>query len=235
MELSGETLLGVRIFSTLDRNSRSSIAARCRIVRATTGTEVVCYGEESREVYFLVSGEVRATLLSSGGKEVAFRDLGPGETFGDMSAIDGEDRCASVVVLEDAIMAAMTDVDFRLTFRAYPDVAEAVMRDLTALARSLTERIVQFSTQTVSNRIHAEILRIASSQASVQPNSSIVVPSPPTHESIAHRIGTQREAVTKELSRLRKKGVLEVRPGVGWLIPDLQALRVLTSDKPTSK
>ena len=54
-----------------------------------------------------------------------------------------------------------------------------------------------------------------------------MIEAPPTHEAIALRIGTQREAVTKELSRLRKQGLLAAAPGGGWLIPDLGAFKAL--------
>ena len=35
------------------------------------------------------------------------------------------------------------------------------MRELTRLVRSLSERVVEFSTLGVKNRIHAELLRLA--------------------------------------------------------------------------
>lgn len=227
MEVSGETLLGVRIFSSLDLRARTSIAKRCECLQVEAGTEVVSYGEDSRDVYFMIAGEVRATLYSQSGKEVAFRELGAGETFGDLSAIDGEKRCATVVALENATIAAMSAESFRHTLREHPDVAEAVMHGLTALARSLTERVVEFSTLTVTNRIHAEIIRIARARPASERQGSILIACPPTHESIARRIGTQREAVTKELSRLRRKGLLCTEPGGGWLIPDLPAVQAL--------
>ena len=227
MQLSGETLLGIRIFATLDAAARAVIARRCETIHAQAGSEVLSYGEDSRDVYFLIAGEVRATLYSLAGKEVAFRELGAGETFGDLSAIDGAKRCASIVALEPSTIAVMSAQQFRLTYREYPDVAEAVMRDLTALARSLTERIVEFSTLNVTNRIHSELVRLAQSRSARALREGIVIAAPPTHESIARRIGTQREAVTKELSRLRRRGLLSARPGGGWLIPDLAAVQAL--------
>ena len=231
MELSGESLLGVRIFANLDRGARTAIAARCVGTLAGAGDEVLSYGEDSREVYFIIAGELRATLYSRCGKEVAFRDLGAGESFGEMSAIDGERRCANVVALKNSTVASMSAEDFRRTCREFPDVAEAVMRDLTGLARSLTQRVVEFSILSVTNRIHAEILRIAHSASQRAGEAGVLIPSPPTHEAIAQRIGTQREAVTKELSRLRRQGLLRTQSGGGWLIPDLAAVQALLADR----
>jgi CRP-like cAMP-binding protein len=227
MKLSADTLNGVHIFAPLDRAARDIIAGRCAPLVASAGEEVVTYQDECQDVYFLVTGEVRATMYSRCGKEVAFRELTPGEIFGDMAAIDGERRCASVIALRESTLATMSAEDFRLTCREFPDVAEAVMRGLTDLARLLTERIVEFSTMTVANRIHAEILRVARSSFARQCDDGIHVASPPTHDAIAKRIGSQREAVTKEMSRLRRNGLVTAHPEGGWLIPDLTEVQAL--------
>ena len=64
--------------------------------------------------------------------------------------------------------------------------------------RSLSERIVEFSTLGVNNRVHAEILRLAREVESR--NGQYRISPAPTHADIASRVSTHREAVTKNLA-----------------------------------
>ena len=61
------------------------------------------------------------------------------------------------------------------------------------------------------NRIHSELLRLAHAGRIVDGAGRISPP--PTHAEIAARISTHREAVTRELKQLERKGVIERNRG----------------------
>jgi len=89
------------------------------------------------------------------------------------------------------------------------------MRQLTELVRRLSERVVEFSTLGVKNRIHAELLRLAREVAA--DGDSVRIAPAPTHADIASRVSTHREAVTRQLNSLarldlvvKEKGALRV-------------------------
>ena len=83
----------------------------------------------------------------------------------------------------------------------------ALLKHLSQQIRSLTERVYEFSTLAVRNRIQAELLRLSREDASAGDVASI---SPaPTHAELASRVATHREAVTRELRRLVKLGLVE--------------------------
>jgi CRP/FNR family cyclic AMP-dependent transcriptional regulator len=203
------------------------LARRCRWLRVPTRRPVVDHLDRSTEVFFLVSGAVRVTLYSAAGREVAFRDLRAGDFFGELSAIDGEPRSASAVALTESQLAALSADGFRELLRDHPEVAERVMRRLTRLIRLLTERVLEFSTLNVPNRVHAELLRLARERGPID-NRAVIVPAP-THADIAHRISTHREAVTRELNRLARAGILERRPGT-LVIRDFDRLQALVEE-----
>ena len=228
MQPSPEALGSIDIFSGLDRASRAAIAAKCSAQTYSANTDVIQYGDLSRDVYFLLSGRLTATLYSASGREVAFRDLHPGATFGDLAAIDGTRRSASVIVLEESTVIAMTAEDFQWTYKNFPEVADALLRQLAGLVRALSERVTEFIILTVANRVHLELIRIGR-DAAQDAEGNIVITDPPTHEAIAKRVGTQREAVTKELSKLRKQGIIETRSSKQWRIIDFLALQALVA------
>jgi len=216
-----DALATIEIFRDLDRAGLSAIARQCAWRTYAAEQQIVGQLDESREVYFVLSGRARVNLYSPDGRDVTFRDIGPGEIFGELAAIDGAPRSANVVALVDTTIASLRANEFWQVLRDHPAVAAATLRRLVRLVRSLSERVYEFSTFAVRNRIHAELLRlcrdhtIAANQATIDPA--------PTHAEIASRISTHREAVSRELSDLVRAGVI-VRQGQALLIKDVARL-----------
>jgi CRP-like cAMP-binding protein len=118
----------------------------------------------------------------------------------------------------------MSGKEFRKLLETQPVVAYAVLKGLVRNARGLTKRVYEFSTLAVNNRIQAELLRLAS-LAPREGKGARIEPAP-THAEIASRISTHREAVTRELNRLAKIGVIVRRNGT-LLVRDLDRLAAM--------
>jgi CRP-like cAMP-binding protein len=147
--------------------------------------------------------------------------------FGELAAIDGEARSTHVVTLSDALIASMHKDAFWKALLAYPNVAATTLKRLSHLVRLHCERIVEFSTLGVRNRIHAELLRLARKVS--QTDGRVVIQDPPTHAEIASRVTTHREAVTKELKHMEALGLVEWRPGQ-HVINDVEALEKMVKE-----
>jgi CRP-like cAMP-binding protein len=81
-----------------------------------------------------------------------------------------------------------------------------MVRRLVSTVRSLTERLFELSALNVQTRIHCELLRLA--QGGELRGGIIEIHDPPTHADFANRIGTHREAVTRELRALSTMKVI---------------------------
>ncbi|NIM28436.1 MAG: cyclic nucleotide-binding domain-containing protein [Gammaproteobacteria bacterium] len=212
--LTAESLAGVEAFGGLGVADRGRIASLCQGRRYDAGQRILSQEDEARDVHFIVSGRIRVTIYSVNGREITFRDQGAGEMFGELGAIDGAPRSAHVVALEDSLLACMPRERFWEVLRGYPRVAEFTFVRLVKLVRLLSERVFEFSSLAVRNRIHAELLRLARENMH-DDNVAIIAPAP-THADIASRISTHREAVTREYQLLSEAGVIE--PGRGRVV-----------------
>ena len=217
-----DALSEIDVFGALDETAKRSIAAECYWHKIARDKQIIGHQDQSDDVYFLVQGTVRAISYSFEGKEVSFRDIGPGEIFGEYAAIDGGERSANVYALTDVFAGSLSGAAFREILARYPEVSLAVMRLLTRQTRELTKRIFEFSAFAVKNRIHAELLRLA--LASRPSGNSAEIPKMPTHAELASRISTHREAITREFNALVRSGILEKR-GRTTFITDLTALQ----------
>lgn len=211
MSGGADTLDGIEILRGLTAAERQGVAKRCQWRRFAPGQQIVGHMDTTRDVFFVVTGRVRATSYSLAGKEVSYRDIGAGDMFGEFSAIDGEPRSADVVALTDCQVAILSNDAFWQMLRDYPEIAAETLKRLTRQIRVLTERVFEFSALAVNNRIHAELLRLARDHK-IGENTALIRPAP-THAELASRISTHREAVTRELNELARAGLLERREG----------------------
>ena len=217
----GRSLAGFPLFRSLNDVQIAALDRQCLWRRFDPDRTVLAYGDPSRDVYFVIAGYVRVLIQASGGKDVILRDIGPGEFFGELAAIDGKPRSASIVATHRCLVAQMAPAVFRGAIHAHPDVCDQILGRLALELRGLANRVNEFSTMTVPRRLIAELLRMARRPAD-DPNRGVISP-PPLHRDLAARIATHREAITKELHRLEKAGVL-ARDRQRFVIPDIAAL-----------
>jgi len=221
------TLAGIAIFAGLPSQALERVHQRCSWRRYEPGEPIVDYLDASDEVFFVSTGEVCVTIYSIAGKAVSFRNLGPGDIFGEYAAIDGEPRSASVEARTSCLIASMSASAFRKLLQSEPAVAQALIKSLVENVRTLTNRVYEFSTLAVNNRIQAELLRLAS--LALREGKSARLDPAPTHSEIASRISTHREAVSRELNRLSRHGIIE-RRGHALLIKDVDRLAAMVHE-----
>jgi adenylate cyclase len=217
----------VALFKGLDAYSLREIAAHCRWTRCARNEVVVRRGGTDRDVYFVIAGLVRVGASAARGRKIIFRDLGPGDLFGVHSAIDGQPRLADVVAVRESLLASMSSEVFRSILANHASVRERLLRRMSGAVRELAERLLDLGAQRVQSRIWLALLRLAR-EAGIEDNAARIEPAP-THKDIASRVGTSREEVTRELSRLVQQQLLE-RVGRTLLIRDVAALERLAGD-----
>ena len=222
-----ETLASVEIFKDLNADDLVEVAKRCRRDSYPEGREFISYQDSSCDVYFIKSGRVGITIFSQSGKEIGFRQLAAVDMLGDIAAIDGDARSASAISLSDVELVRIAASDFRELLVLMPSVNLRLLQRLTRLIRALSERVYEFSTLGVRNRIHAELLRLAKAHLT-SPSVANIYPAP-THAAIASQISTHREAVSREFSHLTSEGLLEKR-GRNLIVHDVPRLEQMVSE-----
>jgi len=227
LSISAIALTGIEIFSDLNVSDRQQIAKLCQGRLYEKNQVVVSHHESACNVYFIISGTVRVTIYSNSGKEVTFRDQHAGQMFGELSAIDSMPRSAHVIALSDATLAIISPEDFWHVLNLYPSVSRKTFKYLSNLVRLLSDRVIEFSTLGVQNRIHAELLRLGRNQP--ESDGSAVISPAPTHAEIANRVSTHREAVTRELSNLNRMGIV-TKNGRSLIITDIDRLHRMVNE-----
>ena len=106
-------------------------------------------------------------------------------------------------------MARMPSAKFFEVLRGNADIAVRLIELLVFKIRKMSERVFEVSALGVRERVRRELLRLATEGTAFR--NGVVVQPAPTHYEIAARIGSHREAVTREFNRLESENIIEVR------------------------
>lgn len=212
---------------TLPRKLGERIWPDAHLVRVKRGHSVISSGRGSSDVFFLLTGRVQVVLLSPTGKDVIVRDIAAGSMFGEYAALDGGARSATVVAMTDCVCAKVASKIFREALDHTPGAALWLSQHFIAQIRALTEKMFELSALAVRNRLHCELLRMCEA-AGVNGQSATIDPVP-THSDLASRIGSHREAVTREMRYLSEHGVLE-QQGRRLVVQDVGSLMSMVRD-----
>jgi CRP/FNR family transcriptional regulator, cyclic AMP receptor protein len=192
------------IFSGLPQALAEAIRAHGTLVKSRRGNDVVAAGDTSNQVYLLLEGRVQIRLLMHSGTEAILRDLNPGDFFGELAALDDGPRSAWAVALSDCVLARISGEAFRALVTEVPAAATWMQQRLVAQIRDLTHRWFELNVLQVRSRLHCELARMCGAS-----EDSVILDPAPSHAELAARIGTHREAVTREIGFLSRSGILE--------------------------
>ena len=215
------------LFDRLDERQVEAIDQRCLWIRCEEGHQIIGQSDPTTDVFFVIEGVVRAKSYSGTGREVSFVDITAGKLFGEFSAIDGRPRASSVVAMTPCLLARMSAEDFQRTLSENPEAALKLISLLVGKTRSLSDRVFEFSTLPVQSRVHVELLRLAE-QVGGDGSRAVIQPAP-THQELATRISTHREAVTRELNHLASDNLISLRRRRVEIL-DLPRLRAMVEE-----
>ncbi len=179
-------------------------------------------GEPCAGLYVVESGSVRIFKSSPGGREQVLSIEGPGGSIAELPVFDGGNYPASVVAMEDSVLLFVSRQDFQSLCLTHPQVSLKVLKVVGARLRRLVGIIEELSFTTVRHRLSAYLLRLAQKEGRKVAHG-IEVTLPANNQELASQIGTVRELVSRNLSRLQAEGLITI-DGRALIVRDLKAL-----------
>lgn len=208
-------LAGIALLESLSDEGKRNLEKRCRWRRYASGEQILDKDSSDRDVYFVTEGTVQVVNFSMTGREIALARLQAGSFFGELSAIDGEPRSASVVALEDCLLGSLSPQLFIDQIISHPELAVRVLGRLAGIVRSCDERIMDLSTLGAVERVYRQLLLLAE-ESPVDPGSWLIRPLP-THKAIAAMTSTTRETVARSISQLANGDIVERKGRILYL------------------
>ena len=212
---AARTLADVPLFSGIKKKELGRIEAACKWFDVEPGQKIIERGETDRDVYFVLAGIAHVLNFADSGRAVDYAALESGDFFGELAAIDGESRSATVITRTPCRLALMKGDAFLKLITSNKKIAMSVFKRLARIVRLGDDRIIDLSLLGAEQRVCLELLRLARPDPIILDNLEIFPV--PTQELIANSVGVARETVARIFGRLSGDGVIERKAKVLYI------------------
>jgi len=178
------------------------VAARRRFPKNAV---IFSKGDESDSLYIVQSGRVKAVIHDEEGKEIVLSVIGPGEYFGEMAALDGVPRSATMVTQEPTELLIIRRNDFKGILSSNPDMVLNLLSVLLERLRRANQKIESLALRDVHGRVTHFLMQSAEPRG-----GEWVFEGKMTHQEIANMVGSSREMVSKILAELVEVGHISI-------------------------
>jgi len=125
-------LRSLEVFRTMPDRDLAKVASILKGKEVRGGEDIFREGELGNSLFIIMEGRVRVHLQ---GKQVAI--LGSGSLIGELAALDGEPRSASVTALNDTFLLELNGIGLYQLMSDRVDVARGLIHILCQRVRSL--------------------------------------------------------------------------------------------------
>ena len=176
------------IFCDLDPDAFDQL---CRYAKHTTlkrGATIFSKGDPGNSLVAVISGTVKISVSSAGGRSAILNLIGAGETFGEIAVLDGQDRTADATANTDCEL-------FVIDRREFLPLAMKFIELLCTRIRWTSDQVEQVILQNLPGRLASALIRLTEKHKLTPQGRSIAI----TQQEISEMVGMTRESINKQL------------------------------------
>lgn len=209
-----EFLAQHRHFRGLAPEERQHIGQMASWRQVERGEVLALEGNPCERVYWVMAGRVRALKTSPEGREQVVAELGPGEVFYLVPALDGANLPVTAQAATRGSVLSLTCEQVIALLQLYPSVALQILADFARRLRRQTELVEDLALRSVPARLARLLLEGIDSPQGYRL----------TQRELAARLGTVREVVARTLARFDERHWIRLGRGTIEIL-DQEALR----------
>jgi CRP/FNR family cyclic AMP-dependent transcriptional regulator len=210
------------LFGKLSADEIDSLIGYTRVEQYPAGREIFDKGSPGQSVMAVLRGSVKISSLSSEGKEVVFRIINGGEIFGEIAALDGEERSADAAAMTDCELLVLNRRDFLRMLENRADLCMILLRILCQRLRYTSEQVEDVRFRQLESRVAKALSQLAES-VGLHGRQSKSVKLHASQRELGNMAGGSRESINKILHNWHRQGLIDLGK-VSILIHDIDAL-----------
>ena len=215
---------GHALFGKLPTEDLDALLSHARVEHYPAGREIFAKGSPGRSMMAILSGHVRISAPSPSGHDVVLTILYPGEVFGEIAVIDGQDRTADATAITDSDLLVLDHRDFVPFLERRADLCILFLRLLCRRLRQTDLQVEEAMFGRLEDRMAKTLVRLASGIERAAGGRTVALRL--SQQDLAGMIGASRESVNKQLHVWQSGGLL--RLGKQRIeIPDIDAIKAL--------
>lgn len=142
--ISGEAQAALNrssLLAALPLERRAELAQKPRRLLFGPLECIVRQGDPGSSLFVILRGKVEVSVAADGGSEAKIAQLGPGDSFGEMSLMTGEPRSATVRAAGDVAVIEIEKSALEPMLRDHPELVEALAAQVIALGNANKEHL----------------------------------------------------------------------------------------------
>ncbi|MFG6097591.1 Crp/Fnr family transcriptional regulator [Leptothoe sp. ISB3NOV94-8A] len=217
---SESLIVAAPFFKDLPEATVKQATAQIVTRRHPAGQVLLLENDWGNSVYFILDGWVKIRTYNLDGKEVTLNILGKGELFGEMAPLEEVPRSTDVITLATTMIGSMPAQDFVSLLNTEPQAGIRLAKLMARRLRQVNRRL-RLRESDSQSRVADVLLFLADGQGTLG-SQGVEIPNLP-HRELSSLSGLARETVTRVLSKLEKKGLINRERDV-IRIPSIDAL-----------
>jgi CRP/FNR family cyclic AMP-dependent transcriptional regulator len=221
-------LLDVPLFGTMDAADLAAIAPLFHRRNFAPNQLVFSKGDQAEELYILLSGRMKISVLAPDGRELAFRTAGPGQMVGEIAVLDGGLRTADMTSLDQSAVLVLSKASLARLIAGRPAISRDLIRFLCQRLRDTTEQLESIALYRIEARLARFVLALSEHMPST--SKTVEVSLVMSQTELGAVLGASRSKVNVALHTLEEVGA--IRRHGSRLTCDIEKLLAITEDIP---
>ena len=198
----------LELLTGVSKQAQHGFNAMIRTTRRRRGEWVFVPGDPAENVYVLQHGRMKITGLSEDGHEVLHQIVGPGEIFGDTSALLGIARTTSAQALEASLVCEIYRKDFEILLSMYPELSFRLLKSVGLRLKKAEAKLVNVICKDISSRVSEALIDLVAKEPDAGPDRPVKIRI--TQQDLANLIGASRQKTWEALKELEDAGALKL-------------------------
>jgi len=155
-----ETTLPPTFLAALTEEEAADLRSRAVTRRFRRGATLMSQGEAPGRVLVIEEGRAKVSAITEDGRELVIAFSGPGDLLGELSALGGSARVATVRALEPLTALAVASGEFETFLDSHPRVALVILRVVIARLQVADRQQVEFAAYQTVTRVARRLVEI---------------------------------------------------------------------------
>ena len=193
-----------RFFAALEKDQLKEVVAQMRDQHYRKGELIFSRGDQGDQVFLIMKGRVRFSVLNSEGRELTFSHSVDGELFGEIAVLDGSPRSANAVAINDTHVKSLSRSRFKTLQQSFPVLSSSIIELLCERMRVLSDHTEGISLFSINIRLARFLLLEIERKDNIDSKIELEI----TQAELAMLLGASRPKVNVALSALEASGAI---------------------------
>jgi CRP/FNR family transcriptional regulator, cyclic AMP receptor protein len=211
------------LLGKLSRDEIDTLLHFARVERYRAGDEIFSKGSPGESMMAVLRGALKMSSVSPDGREIVFNIMNPGDCFGEIALLDGEERSADAIAMTDCELLVLARRDFMPILEKRADICIILLRTLCQRLRQTSEQVEDVLFRHLESRVAKALVHLAES-ASLHGVPASAIELHLSQEELGTHAGGSRESVNKIEKLWHREGLIHRSKGL-IVIHDLAALK----------